>query len=153
MPACAAACLTLLDLETTLWWQPGFSEEAGQWLQFHTGARRVDQPHQGNFAVIWNSASLPELALFHPGVAEYPEASATLLIQVAHLSGGTPVELQGPGILGARAISPQLPAAFWPQWQMNHQRYPLGVDVLLFSPTEVMGLPRTTQFLSASPCS
>jgi alpha-D-ribose 1-methylphosphonate 5-triphosphate synthase subunit PhnH len=141
--ACAAACLTLLDLETQVWLQAGLEMES--WLRFHTGCRFTTDPLQANFAVIWDVGELPNLQAFHPGTAEYPEASTTLLIQVERLVEGEAVVLQGSGILGERAIAPQLPAHFWQQWISNHQTYPLGVDVFLFDQTQVMGLPRTTQ--------
>jgi alpha-D-ribose 1-methylphosphonate 5-triphosphate synthase subunit PhnH len=141
-PACAAACLTLLDLETQVWLQPGL--EIDSWLRFHTGCRFTTDPQQANFAVICDIARSPDLQAFHPGTPEYPEASTTLLIQVESLADGEAVVLQGPGILGERAIAPQLPAQFWQQWISNHHAYPLGVDVFLFDQTHVIGLPRST---------
>ncbi|HEY9621315.1 MAG TPA: phosphonate C-P lyase system protein PhnH [Crinalium sp.] len=139
--AFAAACLTLLDLETQVWLQPGSDIES--WLRFHTGCRFTNEPQQANFAVIWEADRLPSLQAFNSGTAEYPESSTTLLIQVERLVGGETVVLQGPGILGERAIAPRLPTQFWQQWSSNHHTYPLGVDVFLFDQTHVMGLPRT----------
>ena len=141
-PACAAACLTLLDLETQVWLQPRLEIET--WLRFHTGCRFITDPQQANFAVIWDGARSPDLQAFYPGTAEYPEASTTLLIQIESLVEGEAVVLQGPGILGERTIAPQLPEQFWQQWINNHRAYPLGVDVFLFDQTHVIGLPRST---------
>lgn len=140
-PACAAACLTLLDLETQVWLQPGW--DIGSWLRFHTGCRFTDDPSQANFALIWNIAQSPDLQSFNPGTPEYPELSTTLLIQVERLVDGEIVTLQGPGILDRRAIAPHLPAPLWQQWIKNHQSYPLGVDIFLFDQTQVMGIPRS----------
>lgn len=148
-PACAAACLTLLDLETQVWLQPELEIES--WLRFHTGCQFTQDLRQANFAVIWNVARLPDLQDFNPGVAEYPEASTTLLIQVEDLVNGEAVVLQGPGILGEKTVAPQLPAKFWQQWINNHHAYPLGVDVFLFDQTHVMGLPRSAGIKRASP--
>lgn len=142
-PACAAACLTLLDLETQVWLQSGLEIES--WLRFHTGCQFTTNPQQANFAVIWDVSRSPDLQAFNLGTAEYPELSTTLLIQVEHLVNGKAVVLQGPGILGERTISPQLPTQFWQQWISNHQAYPLGVDVFLFDQSQVIGLPRTTK--------
>lgn len=141
--ACAAACLTLLDLETRVWLQPELEIES--WLRFHTGCQFTEDPRQANFAVIWDVTRSPDLQAFNPGTAEYPEVSTTLLIQVKHLVDGEAVVLQGPGILGERTIAPQLPAQFWQQWISNHQAYPLGVDVFLFNQAQVIGLPRTVE--------
>lgn len=140
-PASAAACLTLLDLETQVWLQP--DSEIESWLRFHTGCRLTRHPQQADFAVIWHGARSPDLQAFNPGTAESPEGSTTLLIQVESLMDGEGVVLQAPGILGKRAIAPRLPAHFWQQWSHNHQAYPQGVDVFLFDQTQVMGLPRT----------
>lgn len=143
---CAAACLAILDLETQVWLQPGLEIEA--WLRFHTGCRLTHDPQQANFAVIWDGARSPDLQAFNPGTPEYPEHSTTLFIQVESLVGGQTVVLQGPGILGERAIAPQVPVTFWQQWITNHNAYPLGADVFLLDQTHVMGLPRSTAILA-----
>ncbi|MEL6814767.1 MAG: phosphonate C-P lyase system protein PhnH [Cyanobacteria bacterium J06598_3] len=140
--ACAAACLTLLDLESRVWLQPGFSADVEGWLQFHTGCRFSAEPDEVAFAVIHDLSALA-LDEFSWGSAEAPEASATLLVQVGALAGGLSVMLRGPGILQAREISPEVPASFWTEWQRNHRAYPRGLDVFLFGGKTVMGLPRT----------
>jgi alpha-D-ribose 1-methylphosphonate 5-triphosphate synthase subunit PhnH len=61
------------------------------------------------------------------------------------LQAGRSVVITGPGILDQRAISPTLPPNFWNFWQQNHQAYPQGIDVLLFTENTVMGLPRTAK--------
>jgi alpha-D-ribose 1-methylphosphonate 5-triphosphate synthase subunit PhnH len=140
--ACAAACLTLFDIDTLIWLQPGLSPEAENWLQFHTGCRFTSDPVQAQFAVVWQTDLLPDLMTFNWGTAEYPESSTTLLIQIGR-AVGKQVTVQGPGILGERSIAPDLPAQFWTQWQVNVKAYPLGIDVFLCSATEIIGLPRT----------
>lgn len=149
MPACAAACFTLLDLDTRVWLQPGLDPAVASWLAFHTGCRFTPWSQQADFAVVWALDALPELQAFNRGTAEYPEASTTLLIQTRSLTGGKSVVVQGPGILGEQAIAPHLPPSFWTQWIANHQAYPLGVDVFLFSQQDVMGLPRTAEILGS----
>jgi alpha-D-ribose 1-methylphosphonate 5-triphosphate synthase subunit PhnH len=144
-PACAAACLTLLDLETQVWLQPGLHESVTSWLLFHTGCRLTPYPQASNFAVIWDLTRLPDLDAFNWGTAECPETSTTVLIQTEQLSQGIPIVLKGPGILQECAIAPQLPEQFWRQWQRNCQSYPLGIDVFLFAQHRVMGLPRTAK--------
>ena len=140
-PACAAACLTLLDLETAVWC-PDFPETVMTWLGFHTGVVRSHTPESATFAVL-DGAALPNLDDFSAGTPTDPEAACTLLVQVSHLTGGLPVKLRGPGILETVEVSPQLSLSFWSWWVRNHNRYPLGVDVFLFSSTQVMGLPRS----------
>ena len=145
--ACAAACLTLVDLETNVWLQPGLSTGVRDWLQFHTGCTFVASPKQAAFAVIENADSL-NLEQFCWGSAENPEVSTTLLIQVEALENSSsdnnlPVKLSGPGIRHENTISPRLPNGFWQQWVQNHAAYPQGVDVFLFEGRSVLGLPRT----------
>lgn len=144
-PACGAACLTLLDLDVVVWLQPSFADQVRDWLLFHAGCRFTQYPEEANFALIQDLAALPELSIFNWGTAEKPEVSTTLLIQVESLEMGKPVILTGSGILDQQEISPTLPHHFWDFWMQNHQAYPQGVDVFLFTKNAVMGLPRTTK--------
>jgi alpha-D-ribose 1-methylphosphonate 5-triphosphate synthase subunit PhnH len=142
----ANSCLTLLDLETRVWLQPGFSKDFKAWLLFHTGCNFVFSSNLADFGLINDIEAIPELSNFNWGTAEQPETSTTLLIPIDSWEGGKTVELIGPGILGNRRISPLLPGHFWDCWKANHQAYPLGVDVFLFTDERVMGLPRTVSF-------
>ncbi|MCC5651497.1 phosphonate C-P lyase system protein PhnH [Nostoc sp. XA013] len=144
-PACGAACLTLLDLDVVVWLQPSFADQVRAWLLFHTGCRFTQYPEEADFALIQDLAGLPELSIFSWGTAEKPEASTTLLVQVESFEMGQPVMLTGPGILDQQAIAPTLPTHFWDLWMQNHQAYPQGVDVFLFTENAVMGLPRTAK--------
>lgn len=144
-PACGAACLTLLDLDVALWLQPSLASSVKDWLLFHTGCRLTEYPDQADFALIEDLAGLPELSIFNMGTGEKPEASTTLLIQVENFDMGEPVMLRGPGILDEQAIAPLVPQHFWDFWTENHQAYPQGMDVFLFTENSVMGLPRTAR--------
>ncbi|MEB3882356.1 phosphonate C-P lyase system protein PhnH [Lyngbya sp. CCY1209] len=144
-PACAIACLTLLDLETEVWLSPEFPSEVGRWLVFHSGCRWGTDPGTADFALIRDIAELPDLTQFNPGTAEEPETAATLLIQVPSLQGGEAVTLTGPGILGEQNINLPVSAQFWVQWRENVRQYPQGIDIFFFSDREVVGLPRTAQ--------
>jgi alpha-D-ribose 1-methylphosphonate 5-triphosphate synthase subunit PhnH len=144
-PACGAACLTLLDLDVVVWLQPSFAEQVRAWLLFHTGCRFTQYPEEADFALIQDVAALPELSIFNWGTAEKPEASTTLLVQVESFEMGQTVMLTGPGILDQCVITPILPRHFWDFWVQNHQAYPQGVDVFLFTENAVMGLPRTAK--------
>jgi alpha-D-ribose 1-methylphosphonate 5-triphosphate synthase subunit PhnH len=141
---CAAACLTLLDLETSVWLQPGMPAAAKSWLLFHTGCRFTEQPQTADFAVIIDIKTMPRLDSFNWGTAEYPEASTSLLIQLPSLQGQHSVTLEGPGILRATTLQAPLNQDFWQQWQEITANYPLGLDAWLFAENQVLGLPRTT---------
>lgn len=143
--ACGAACLTLSDLDVVVWLQPSFAPQVKDWLLFHTGCRFTRYPEEADFALIQDLTALPQLSIFNWGTAEKPEASTTLLIQVESFEMGLPMMLTGPGISTQRVIAPMLPPHFWDFWGQNHQAYPQGMDVFLFTENALMGLPRTTK--------
>ena len=145
--ACAAACLTLLDLETLLWLQPGLDEEVKNWLLFHTGCRFTYNSQQADFAIIWNINNMPNLSQFKQGTPVYPEDSTTLLIDIgAHdvKANNCSLLLKGAGIDKEITMPIDLPDSFWQQWQQNHNSYPLGIDIYFFTENKVIGLPRTS---------
>ena len=142
--ACAAACLSLFDLETMVWLSPNIDPEIQAWLQFHTGCPLTGDSQVANFAVIPN-INQPNLTQFNLGTAEQPERSTTLLIQLPTLTGGKTIQLKGPGIADQQTVDLPVPESFWQQWQDNIQNYPLGIDIFFLSQDAVIGLPRTTQ--------
>ena len=146
--ACAAACLTLLDLETQVWLQPGLDEEIKDWLMFHTGCHFTEDTSLADFAVIWDIDNMPDLSQFKQGTPVYPEDSTTLLIMVGRQEMDMPYDnypiLSGAGIDGQITMHINLPDSFWQQWQQNHNSYPLGIDVYFFFYNRVIGLPRTS---------
>ena len=146
--ACAAACLTLFDLETEVWLQPELDDEVKSWLLFHTGCRFTENTSQADFAVIWDLNNMPDLSQFKQGTLVYPEDSTILLIMVGRSEMDMPCDnypvLSGAGIDGQITMGIDLPDLFWQQWQKNHDSYPLGVDVYFFYFHLVIGLPRTS---------
>ncbi|NEO53425.1 MAG: phosphonate C-P lyase system protein PhnH [Okeania sp. SIO3B5] len=144
--ACAAACLTMLDLETKVWLSSDFHQDVKAWLLFHTGCHFTENSQIADFAVIKNIQTIPNLSNFHHGTAEEPENSTTLFVQGTNLESGDKVILTGPGILKETSISiPKLPEFFWSEWEVNFNNYPLGVDIFFFVQNKVIGLPRTTK--------
>jgi alpha-D-ribose 1-methylphosphonate 5-triphosphate synthase subunit PhnH len=144
--ATAAIALTLLDFETPLWADVTESYEVVHWLRFHCGCPWTSRPSEAAFALITYGEALPSLEHFSVGKDEFPEKSATLIIQVANLASGGSRSLSGPGIEMVERLSVQgLSDEFWPFWRINHDLFPLGVDVLLTSRRSVVALPRTTE--------
>ncbi|MBE9044188.1 phosphonate C-P lyase system protein PhnH [Pleurocapsales cyanobacterium LEGE 10410] len=143
---CAAACLTLLDLETLVWLQPGLDEKVKNWLLFHTGCRFTKDPSQADFAVIWDINHMPPLSQFKQGKPVDPEDSTILLVQTEAISESSLQQptLSGAGINGQITMPIDLADSFWQQWQKNHDSYPLGVDIYFFAHDKVVGLPRTS---------
>ena len=115
------------------------------WIGFHTGARLVDDPGEATFAVISDPAAMPPLTAFRQGEDDYPDRSATVVLQLASLTGGRRLTLSGPGIDGTATISPDpLSDDLIRQLGDNRRRFPRGVDLILAAPDAVAALPRTT---------
>jgi alpha-D-ribose 1-methylphosphonate 5-triphosphate synthase subunit PhnH len=143
--AAFAALLTLCDYTTPVWLAELDTALASA-LRFHTGAPIVDDAGAAAFAYVHQVSALPPLERFALGDPEAPEHSATLLIRVDALSGGTPVVLRGPGIEHAQTFSPVgLPARFWQQRAELAPLFPCGIDCYFVCGDALVGLPRTTR--------
>jgi alpha-D-ribose 1-methylphosphonate 5-triphosphate synthase subunit PhnH len=143
--ATTATCLTLLDYETRLW-IPASDESPAlkSFFRFHCGCQIVESPQDAEFVLIPDARGIPGLSAFNDGSVEEPHRSATLVVRVPSLSQGPAVSLKGPGIAETQWIAPQgLPSRFWEEWQVNHAKFPRGVDLILTSGNTVAALPRT----------
>lgn len=147
--AAAAVALTLCDHETLVWLDPDLASSEGisVWLAFHTGAPITADPGEARFLIVANSNRLPLLAALAQGSQDYPDRSATIILQVGSLDGGAQkLELRGPGINGVAHISPDaLPLQLESQWHENNARYPRGIDLVLAAPLAIACIPRTTR--------
>jgi alpha-D-ribose 1-methylphosphonate 5-triphosphate synthase subunit PhnH len=145
-PAAAALVLALLDQDTRLWLSRGMPAAVAGYLRFHTGCVLVGEPGMADFALVASGAELPALDRFDAGSAEYPDRSATIVVQVAGLNERGGWRLSGPGIRGETTVSVTgLGDEFVAQWRRNYKRFPQGVDVFLASGAKLCGLPRTTR--------
>jgi len=155
MQATAALCLTLADFETPIWIQPGIElsqhEALVAWLRFHCGCPLVSDAAAAHFAIVHDLDSLLPLDTFNAGTAEYPDRSATLLIQVPTFAAGSGALLRGPGIRDSAQFDiAGLPADFWREWNANHALFPCGIDAIFCSGNRIAGLPRTTKVEDAA---
>lgn len=137
--AAATLLLTLCDPETKLHLAGAVDTEAVRtWLTFHTGAPLV-AASEADFAVgSWEA--LPPLGAYRIGTSEYPDRSATLIVECEALrqAGAT---LSGPGIKDVTHLSlPDIDAL-----QGNSALYPLGCDFFFTCGEQVAALPRSTQ--------
>ena len=106
----------------------------------------MPSPALARFAAVPAGFDAPTLSACDQGDPAYPDLSTTLLMEVASLSGGEAVTLSGPGIQTRQVLSVDgLADGFWREWRLNHQRFPLGVDVFLTHGRRMCGLPRTTR--------
>jgi alpha-D-ribose 1-methylphosphonate 5-triphosphate synthase subunit PhnH len=144
-PAAGAIALTLCDADTQLWLCPALREPAVVgWLRFHTGCRIVEVPEEAAFAFAADPSALPPDRL-STGSDEFPDRSATAVLQVAQLGAGDPLHLTGPGIETTTTLRVEgLPAGFIAWRGRNHVAYPRGVDVVLVAGAEIAALPRST---------
>lgn len=151
LPATAAVCLTLLDLETRLWIDGGSRDvaRARDFLAFHTGAPTAASMGDADFVVVVDGSLLPRLETFHQGSDEAPEKSATLIVQVTDLDDMRTDDvwrLSGPGIDGTTGLHIEgLRSGLAEELADNRARFPRGVDLILCAETRVAALPRTTK--------
>jgi len=151
--AASALLLSLLDQDTRLWLSPGAADSRiATSLKFHTGCALAASPEEADFALIAGASELPPLDVFSAGSQEYPERSATVVVQVpaildaGRLNGAAGWRLSGPGIRReARLSVPSLGADFLSQWEANGAKFPRGVDLYLSCGARLCGLPRTTR--------
>ncbi|WP_048648257.1 phosphonate C-P lyase system protein PhnH [Nitratireductor soli] len=156
-PEAAGVALTLCDQDTPVWLDPALrAEEAvGTWLAFHTGAPLANTPADAHFIFVADAENLIGLENFAQGTQEYPDRSATLVLQVKSLTGGAELVLEGPGIESRARLSPHpMPRHFARQWAQNRARFPRGIDIVLVSREGLAALPRTTRIVNqeGEPC-
>ena len=136
--AAATLLLTLADPETPVhlagaWDAPAIRD----WLTFHIGAPVV-RAESAVFA-IGDWALLQPITRFPIGTPEYPDRSATLIVETGALSAEG-ARLTGPGIETAAALSlPEVEA-----FRANRALFPLGLDFFFCAGDRLAALPRTT---------
>lgn len=137
--AAGVLILTLCDRQTPVHLAGGHDCAAVRdWIAFHTGAP-VAPPAQAAFA-LGRWADLMPLGAYPQGSADYPDRSATLIVECDRLAPEG-AGLTGPGIETRAALSLPEIAAF----RANAALYPLGLDFWFTSADRLAGLPRTTQ--------
>ena len=137
--AAGTVLLTLCDSDTPVHLAGGADcDDMRSWLAFHTGAPLCG-PQHCQFAVGTWEALLP-LSDYPIGTPDYPDRSATLIVEVPALeaNGAT---LRGPGIKDEARLSLPETAAF----QHNAARFPLGLDFVFTCGDRVAALPRSSQ--------
>jgi alpha-D-ribose 1-methylphosphonate 5-triphosphate synthase subunit PhnH len=137
--AAGALLLTLADRATPLWLAPGHdSADIRDWIAFHTGAPATSDPRTAVFALgSWEALGDP--TRFAAGLPDYPDRSATLIVEMPALRPEG-ARLTGPGIHGEAFLSVPGIAAF----AANRARFPLGFDTFLTCGDRVAAVPRST---------
>jgi len=147
-PEAGAVALALCDPDTPIWLDTALREEraVAGWLGFQTGAPIVREPAEAHFAFVADPANLLAFENFAQGSQDYPDRSATLVLQIESFSGGEALRLEGPGIETFATLAPHpLPRHFVEQWAQNRARFPRGIDLILVCREGLAALPRTTR--------
>ncbi|MES2666937.1 MAG: phosphonate C-P lyase system protein PhnH [Pseudomonadota bacterium] len=138
-PAAGAVLLTLCD-GTTPVFLAGAHDCAAlrDWITFHCGAPLCDA--EAAVFAVGDWAALQPVSRFAVGQPDYPDRSATLIIEMTELVAQG-ARLTGPGIATTAQLSLPETAAF----QDNRALFPLGFDAFLTCGPDVAGLPRSTK--------
>lgn len=137
--AAGVALLVLTDTTTGLYLAgPADCPAVRDWVAFHIGAPLVG-PDKADFALgPW--AALQPVSRFRIGLPDYPDRSATLIVECDALSQDGP-RLTGPGIQSFQRLNLPETAAF----RANRALFPLGFDTLFTAGDRIAGLPRSTR--------
>lgn len=137
-PAGGVLLLALCDHETGIWLAPSVDRPAVRdWLRFHTGAPFAARSEAAFGVGRWEE--LVPLADFRQGTPDYPDRSATLIIERDDI--GERHRLTGPGIENEGRLTVPDPDAL----RANAAAFPLGLDFFLTADDRLVGLPRTTR--------
>lgn len=151
-PFAAAVALTLIDYETPFWLDAPLAVDGtvAAWLTFHTGAPLAANAAAARFAFISDPAAMLPFDAFAQGSPEYPDRSATLVLQLARLAEAGALAFSGPGIPSTRRLSAvPLPADFPARLAANRKIFPLGIDLILVSDEAIAALPRSVRLVGS----
>jgi alpha-D-ribose 1-methylphosphonate 5-triphosphate synthase subunit PhnH len=145
--ASASLLLTLCDYEAPVFLSLSLTgADMADWISFHSGSTVTNEAAAARFAFVAKSDELPNFGDFAQGTEEYPDRSATIVLQVSALDNGKALELTGPGIKGRTVMSAQgLPAGFISAWAANGALYPRGIDLVITCGAQFTCLPRTVK--------
>jgi alpha-D-ribose 1-methylphosphonate 5-triphosphate synthase subunit PhnH len=138
-PAAGAILLTLADATTPIFIAKSHDTEAvRKWIAFHCSAPVV-VAGEADFAIgTWDA--LQPVSQFAIGTAEYPDRSATLIVECEDISAPM-ATLSGPGIETTQtAYLPTIDA-----FVANGAQFPLGFDCYFTAGSQLSALPRSTK--------
>ena len=139
--AAGTVLLTLCDTDTPVYLAGAAdTPEVRQWLAFHAGAPLCGPSHAMFALGTW--ADLGPLSAYGVGAPDYPDRSATLIVEHPELTATTQTQtLTGPGIRTSAALRLPEVAAF----RANRALFPMGLDFIFTSGDQLAALPRTTE--------
>lgn len=150
----ATACigLTLMSQDSLFHVEEQQFPQGKEYFSVNTSARFCEIS-EAAFLYIQGQDSTATIAKAHTGLLEYPETSATVIIDVMAMSeepmaDALALNMQGPGVLDEKTvfikgINPEILGMI----QAKNGEYPLGIDVFMTDKkNQVLGIPRTNQF-------
>jgi alpha-D-ribose 1-methylphosphonate 5-triphosphate synthase subunit PhnH len=109
----------------------------------------VTEPGHADFVWVADARELPALEQLAQGSAQYPELSATCVVQVTEVDTAATAEawtLSGPGVNGTRPlILKGLSDNFVSERRASQVHAPCGLDFFFTHNDTLIGLPRSTQ--------
>ncbi|MDX5350565.1 MAG: phosphonate C-P lyase system protein PhnH [Paracoccaceae bacterium] len=137
--AAGVMLLTLCDSTTPLHLAGAAdSPTLRDWIAFHIGAPLVPAEDAAFALGRWDD--LCPASRFRIGQPDYPDRSATLIVEMDRLTNHGPT-LSGPGIETAAWLNLPETAAF----RQNRALFPLGFDTIFTSGDRIAALPRSTR--------
>ena len=137
--AAGAMLLTLCDGTTPLHLAGAADTRAVRdWVAFHIGAPLTGADEAAYALGRWEE--LQPVTRFRIGRPDYPDRSATLIVEMERLTNHGPA-LTGPGIEAATWLNLPETAAF----RANRALFPLGFDTIFTAGGRIAALPRSTR--------
>ncbi len=148
--AAASLLLALLDQDCMLWLSPALRDgPVATWMRFHTGCQITADCAAADFVWAAAFAELPALHTLKQGSAEYPDQSATCVVDVTAWQATQPQDagavcLRGPGVRDLLSLHIDgLGVDFVRQHHAMQLHAPCGVDVYCCTHDALLGLPRS----------
>ena len=143
----ASLALSLCDFQTPIWLSDSIARpDVRSFLRFHTGAPISGTAAEAAFAFMDANAFNTTYPSLDKGTDEYPDRSATAIVQVKSLSGPLSVRLDGPGIKTAVELPLLgLGAQGWAMLSEDRILFPRGIDVVFVSGAELVVVPRSSR--------
>lgn len=144
--------MALLDHEVSFSVEPG--PDAGAFAAYILKRTRcpIVSADRAAFVVADHSTLDQQLPLeLHTGSFDYPDDSATLIVQVPTLDQNVAADLtivvEGPGVPGRRVVKlTGVGGEFFAARDRANAHYPIGIDLLFIDQEgRIIGLPRTSQ--------
>lgn len=146
-PATAAACLTLLDHETSVWTDIDWKSPAISWLLFGCNSSVVTEACMADFVLVTGPDCIPDLSYLRITRRDDPEKAITLMVQVGDIqpNSGCGPSSNPPG--NSPGLLPKgIPDRFWYQWRQLSALYPCSIDVFFTCEDVLTALPKTKPY-------